>query len=86
VCDTLDVDATCCYVGRHQDVNTSLPKASQGILSRQLVEVTMNRRCGEAAVDKIIGQSLRRSLGPAEDHHTAAALGLQSASHDFRFV
>ena len=46
----------------------------------------MDRGRREAALGQIVGDPLRGALGPAEDHHPVAVLGLQDAGDDLGLV
>ena len=84
--DTLDVDAAGGHVGGDQHVDLALAEALERLLPGHLVQVAVDRGRREPAFGQIVGDPLRRALGPAEDHHPVAVLGLQDARDDLGLV
>ena len=81
-----DVDAAGGDVGGHEDVGLTAAEALQRLLPQHLGEVAVDRGGAEAALGEVVGDSLRRPLRAAEDHHPVAVLGLQDAGHDLGLV
>ncbi len=86
VADPGDVDPASGHVGADQDVHLVLVELLQRLLPRHLVQIAVDGGCLEAAIDQFVGEALRGSLRPGEDHGLGAVLGLQDPADDLRLV
>ncbi len=75
--DVGDVDTARGHVGGHQHVDLARAERAQCLLPGTLAEIAVDGGGGEAAFAQVVGDLLRRALGPGEDHRQPAALGLE---------
>ena len=84
--DVVDVDSSGGDIGGDEYVDAPLAEGSQGLLARDLSEVSVNGADGEPALSEVIGDLLGCALGPGENHCGAATLGLKDAGDELGLV
>ena len=74
--DVLDVDASCCDVGRDEERHIPTTEGLEGPDARRLGFVAMDGLSGDASTIELLCQTVRTVLGPSEDDATIDHLRL----------
>src|SRR5204862_375560 len=73
-------------VGGHEDVDLARAERPQCLFARSLPEIAVHRSGGEPALGEVVGELLRRALGPGEDHRQSPVPRLQDPGQQLRLV